>query len=138
MWLEGGALVLAALAFAIFFSAPRQFLLLSMVGSGIAWLVTGLATRHLPSGLAPFLAAFSVAAFANLCARQTDRPAQIFLLPGLVLLVPGSFGFLSLEAFLRGAFVDGAAKGFEMFLVAGAIVTGLLLANVLVPARKFL
>lgn len=137
-WLEAGALVLASLSFAIFFAAPRQFLALSMVGGGIAWLVTGLATRHLPSGLAPFLAAFSVAAFANFCARKTERPAQVFLLPGLVLLVPGSFGFLSLEAFLRGAFVDGAAKGFEMFLVAGAIVTGLLLANVLVPARKFL
>ncbi|MBI1944144.1 MAG: threonine/serine exporter family protein [Deltaproteobacteria bacterium] len=138
LWLEGGALVLAALSFAIFFSAPRQYLLASMAAGGIAWLVTGLATRHLPSGLAPFLAAFSVAAFANLCARTTERPAQVFLLPGLVLLVPGSFGFLSLEAFLRGAFLDGAAKGFEMFLISGAIVTGLLLANVLVPARKFL
>ncbi|MCC7112171.1 MAG: threonine/serine exporter family protein [Deltaproteobacteria bacterium] len=138
LWLEGIALVLAALSFAVFFSAPRQHLLLSMGGGGIAWLVTGVATRTLPSGLAPFLAAFCVAAFANLCARKTERPAQVFLLPGLVLLVPGSFGFLSLEAFLRGAFVDGAAKGFEMFLIAGAIVTGLLLANVLVPARKFL
>ncbi len=138
LWLEGGALVLAALSFAIFFAAPRQYLLLSMAAGGIAWLVTGLATRHLPSGLAPFLAAFAVATFANVCARRTERPAQVFLLPGLVLLVPGSFGFLSLEAFLRGAFLDGAAKGFEMFLIAGAIVTGLLLANVIVPARKFL
>lgn len=138
LWLEGVALVVAALSFAVFFSAPRAHLGLSMGAGGIAWLVTGIATRTLPSGLAPFLAAFGVAAFANVCARRTERPAQVFLLPGLVLLVPGSFGFLSLEAFLRGAFVDGAAKGFEMFLIAGAIVTGLLLANVLVPARKFL
>ena len=69
---------------------------------------------------------------------MTQRPSQLFLLPGLVLLVPGSFGFLSLERFLRGDFVEGAAKGFEMFLIAGALVTGLLVANVVLPARKIL
>jgi uncharacterized membrane protein YjjB (DUF3815 family) len=100
--------------------------------------VTGQATRYLPGSLAAFAAAASVTLWANSCARVTQRPAQLFLLPGLVLLVPGSFGFLSLEAFLRGEFLGGAAKGFEMFLIAGAIVTGLLLANVILPAKKIL
>jgi uncharacterized membrane protein YjjB (DUF3815 family) len=52
--------------------------------------------------------------------------------------VPGSFGVLSLESFLHGDFVTGAAKGFSMLLIAGALVTGVLLANVLLPARKLL
>jgi uncharacterized membrane protein YjjP (DUF1212 family) len=136
--LEAFALVPAAFAFAVMFSTPRKYLLGAMTSAAIAWIVTGLATRNVPASLAPFLASMSVALFANACARWSQRPAQVFLLPGMVLLVPGSFGFLSLEAFLRGEFVDGASKGFEMFLVAGAIVTGLLLANAILPARKFL
>jgi uncharacterized membrane protein YjjB (DUF3815 family) len=55
-----------------------------------------------------------------------------------MLLVPGSFGFLSLESFLTGDVLQGAAQGFQMLLVAAALVTGVLLSSVLVPPRKLL
>jgi uncharacterized membrane protein YjjP (DUF1212 family) len=138
VWLQLVALSLAALCFAVLFHVPRKHLVAAMVSGAIGWVVTGQATRYLPGSLAAFCAALSVTLWANACARTSQRPAQVFLLPGLILLVPGSFGFLSLEAFLRGEFLGGAAKGFEMFLVAGAIVTGLLMANVILPARKVL
>jgi uncharacterized membrane protein YjjP (DUF1212 family) len=138
VWLQIVAMVVASLCFAMLFHVPRQHLLAATFSGAIGWVVTGQATRYLPGSLAAFCAALSVAVWANACARYSQRPAQLFLLPGLVLLVPGSFGFLSLEAFLRGEFLGGAAKGFEMFLVAGAIVTGLLLGNVVLPARKVL
>ena len=135
--LELAALLAGAFAFTVMFAVPPKYAPWAMLAAAISWLITGLA-EHLPSGLAAFLGSLSVCLFANACARITKRPSQVFMLPGLILLVPGSFGFLSLEAFLRGNFLHGAAKGFEMFLVAGAIVTGLLLANVIFPARKFL
>jgi uncharacterized membrane protein YjjP (DUF1212 family) len=138
VWLQVVALLVSSLCFAVLFHVPRKHLLAAMMSGAIGWVVTGQATRYLPGSLAAFCAALSVTLWANGCARYTLRPAQVFLLPGLILLVPGSFGFLSLEAFLRGEFLGGAAKGFEMFLVAGAIVTGLLLANVILPARKVL
>jgi uncharacterized membrane protein YjjP (DUF1212 family) len=137
-WLQAVAMLVSAVCFGVLFNVPRQHLAPAMASGAIGWIVTGQATRYLPGSLAAFAAALSVTLWANACARATQRPAQVFLLPGLVLLVPGSFGFLSLEAFLRGEFLGGAAKGFEMFLVAGAIVTGLLLANVVLPARKVL
>ena len=138
LWLQIVALLTMAFAFAVLFHVPRYYLVPAMVSGALGWIVTGQATRYLPGSLAAFAAAVSVSLWANACARVTQRPAQVFLLPGLVLLVPGSFGFLSLEAFLRGEFLGGAAKGFEMFLIAGAIVTGLLLANVILPAKKIL
>ena len=136
--LEAAALVVASLAFGVIFSVPRRLLAWAALSGGVGWVVTALSTRTLPPALSAFSAAAAVCLFANLQARLSSRPAQLFLLPGLVLLVPGSFGFLSLEAFLRGEFLGGAAKGFEMFLIAGAIVTGLLVANVVLPARKLL
>jgi uncharacterized membrane protein YjjP (DUF1212 family) len=58
----------------------------------------------------------------------------------MMLLVPGSFGFLSLDDFLRGDVVAGAAKGFQMLLVGvgGALVMGVLVSNLVLPARKLL
>jgi len=138
-WLvELAALAVSSLSVAVLFSVPRRLLPGAMASVAIGWIVAGLGGRHFAGAPAAFCAAFAVALFSNALARFTSRPSQVFVVPGLVLLVPGSFGFLSLDAFLEGELAGGAAKGFEMFLVAGSIVTGLLVASVLLPARKIL
>ena len=96
------------------------------------------AARHLPSHISAFLSAFAVSMLANGLARRTSRPAQLFQLPGMMLLVPGSFGFLSFSDFLRGDVVHGVSRAFSMMLVGVALVIGLLLANAVLPARKLL
>jgi uncharacterized membrane protein YjjP (DUF1212 family) len=132
------AVLAASVALAVLFSVPRRYWWSSVLSAGIGWVTTGLGTRYLPGQLAAFGAALAISLYANLAARITQRPAQLFQLPGMTLLVPGSFGFLSLEAFLRGELAGGAAKGFEMLLIAGGIVAGVLMANVLLPAKKLL
>jgi uncharacterized membrane protein YjjP (DUF1212 family) len=132
------ALVAASLGIAVIFNVPRRYLGPAIASGAIGYVATALGTRHLPGHVSAFAAALGVCLFANGLARATDRPAQLYQLPGMMLLVPGSFGFLSLEDFLRGDFLNGAAKGFSMLLITGALVTGILLANVLLPARKLL
>jgi uncharacterized membrane protein YjjP (DUF1212 family) len=132
------ALIFASLSFGVTFSMPRPILFTAIGSGAIAWGVPAWATGHAPVSMAAFLAALGVSLYANVLARTTQRPSQTFLLPGLVLLVPGSFGFLSLEAFLRGEFLGGAAKAFDMFLIAGSIVIGLLVAKAILPSRKWL
>lgn len=132
------ALLIASLAFGVLFNMPRHLLHVAVLSGAVGWLATVLGAAWLPGPLAAFSAALALSLFGNAFARITQRPAQLFLLPGLILLVPGSFGFLSLEEFLRGDFVQGAARGFDMFLIAGALVTGLLVANVVLPAKKIL
>jgi uncharacterized membrane protein YjjP (DUF1212 family) len=132
------AMVAASLAFGVLFAVPRRYAWAAVVSAAIGWTTTGLGTRYLPAHVASFGASLAVCLFANTAARLTQRPAQLFQLPGMMLLVPGSFGFLSLEDFLRGDFQSGQAKGFAMLLIAGGIVTGVLLANVIFPAKKLL
>jgi uncharacterized membrane protein YjjB (DUF3815 family) len=132
------ALVAASLGIAVIFSVPKRYLGAAIGSGAIGYVATALGTRHLPGHVSAFAAALAVCLFANGLARRTDRPAQLYQLPGMMLLVPGSFGFLSLEDFLRGDFLNGAAKAFSMLLITGALVTGILLANVLLPAKKLL
>lgn len=132
------ALIAASLAFGVLFRVPRRLLHTAVAGGAIAWIATQLGAAFLPGHIAAFAAALALCLYANGVARFTNRPAQVFLLPGMVLLVPGSFGFRSLEAILRGDLLGGAMKGFEMFLIAGALVTGLLVGNVVFPAKKIL
>lgn len=135
---QGLALLIASLSFGVLFRVPRRWLVTAVASGAVAWIATLAGAAWLPAHIAAFAAALALCLFANGVARVTRRPSQAFLLPGMVLLVPGSFGFRSLEALLRGDLLGGALKGFEMFLIAGALVTGLLVANVLLPARKIL
>jgi uncharacterized membrane protein YjjP (DUF1212 family) len=132
------AMLAASLAFAVLFVVPKRFAWAAILSASIGWIATSLGTRHLPPHVASFGASLAVCLYANGAARITQRPAQLFQLPGMMLLVPGSVGFLSLEDFLRGDFASGQAKGFTMLLIAGGIVTGVLLANVVLPAKKIL
>lgn len=132
------ALLGASLAFAVLFAVPRAYLWTAVASGAIGYIATAVGVRHLPGHVAAFTAAFAVCATSNVFARVTGRPAQLFQLPGLTLLVPGSFGFLSLESFLSGDFVRGAGQGFQMVLVAAALVTGVLVSSVLVPPKKLL
>jgi uncharacterized membrane protein YjjP (DUF1212 family) len=132
------ALVASSIGIAIIFKVPQRFLGAALASGAIGYVATALGTRYLPGHVSAFAAALAVCLFANGLARVTDRPSQLYQLPGMMLLVPGSFGFLSLEDFLRGDFLNGAAKGFSMLLIAGALVTGILLANAVLPPKKLL
>ncbi|MDF2694095.1 MAG: hypothetical protein K0S65_2478, partial [Labilithrix sp.] len=134
------ALFVSSLGFGAVFQVPKRWLWTTFVSSAAGWVVADVALHfRLPGHVAAFLAALSVCMFANALARITNRPAQLFQLPGMMLLVPGSFGFLSLSAFLesRDASV-GTQRGFTMALVGAALVIGVLVANVIVPSRKLL
>ena len=75
---------------------------------------------------------------SNLASRWLDQPSAIALIPALILLVPGSLGFRSLQALLADDVVGGIESLFSMALVAIALVSGLLVANLLMTPRRLL
>lgn len=88
-------------------------------------------------GLGPelglFVGALVVGSASNLYARFLHRPAAVTLVPGILLLVPGSVGFRSLTSLLDQQVVLGVETAFKMVLIAVALVAGMLVANVIVP-----
>ena len=82
------------------------------------------------------MAALTVGVASNLYALVLDRPSQVTLVPGVLLLVPGSLGFRSVTSLLEREVITGVETAFQMALIATALVAGLLVANVAVPRRK--
>lgn len=134
---QGVAVVFAALGFGVLLGLPRQQLGVAVASGALVWLANLLA-RPLPAGHAAFLAAPVLGIGSSLYARRTQRPAQVFLMPGMLLLVPGALSFRSLDTLLTGEAVAGLEGLADVVLVAGALVMGLLVANVAVPSRKVL
>ena len=134
------ALALSSLSFAVIFQVPRRYVWAALVSGATGYAVTALAVRYIPEAphVSAFCAALAVCVLSNGLARITNRPAQLFQLPGMILLVPGSFGFVSLGEMLAKRAEAGVQTGFTMALVGMALVIGVLVANVVMPPRKLL
>jgi len=133
------ALLLAPVAFVVLFAARwREAPVIIATG------ITGfLAARTASSvyadpAVGSFLGALVVGLLANLYARRADRPATVPLLPGILMLVPGSLGYRALDAFVRHDTLRGVETAFSMLLVAISLVGGLLTANAVLPPRRTL
>jgi uncharacterized membrane protein YjjB (DUF3815 family) len=62
----------------------------------------------------------------------------VVLIPAALLLVPGSMGFRGMTSLLARDTVSGLESMFAMFVVAAAIVGGLLVANATLAPRRVL
>jgi len=131
------ALCVASFAFAVLFAVPKKWLWTALVSGVVGYSASAFALRSMPVYVAAFLASGCVCAFANGMARITDKPAQLYQIPGMMVLVPGTFGFLSMSELARGE-NTGAIKAVEVLLVAGGLVIGVIGANAVVPPRKIL
>lgn len=137
-WTVWLALLSAPPAFAILFEArAREFGVI--LATGVAGFVaTRVGAATLGPDLAAFLGALVIGLASNLYARLADRPASVPLMPGILLLVPGSLGYRSLTSFLEREALAGMDWAFQTGLVAVSLVGGLLAANVLLPPRRTL
>jgi uncharacterized membrane protein YjjB (DUF3815 family) len=108
-------------------------------GCFIAGSIIELSRVYFPeASLSAFFGALATGLYANALARWTRRPAQVFLVPGLVLLVPGMFGFMSFGRLFAGDVAGGASGAFQTLMVGAALATGIVVANTTLPPRKSL
>jgi uncharacterized membrane protein YjjB (DUF3815 family) len=132
------ALVVAAFGVAIVVQAKRRAFgwILAACVAGYAGSRAGTAWLGGPMGV--LVGALALGVLANVYARWLDRPAQVVLVPAVLLLVPGSMGFRGMSSLLDKDTLTGVEILFAMFVVAIAIVAGLLVANAIVSPRRSL
>lgn len=137
LWLQAIALLCAAFGFGVLLGLPKQKLSIALASGALVWVVSAV-TRPLAGSHAAFINALVLAVGANAWARATLKPSQVFLMPGMLLLVPGALSFRSLDSMLSGNAVAGLNGLVDVVLIAGALVMGLLVANVALPPNKAL
>jgi uncharacterized membrane protein YjjB (DUF3815 family) len=140
-WTELPALALTALGLLVLFRARLRDYGWIAAGAALALYGSRLGGRLLGAEFAAFAGAFLLGVGANLLRRLRDRPTALVQVPGLMLLVPGSLGFRSVSALVSENVLVGVQAAFTTILVAVSLVTGLLIANLLVapgpsPGRR--
>lgn len=133
-----GTIFVATLCMAILFQAHMRYAWVMVVAGLISFYTARYGTLYFGPEVGVLIAAMCVGVASNLYARVFDRPALMMMLPGLIVLVPGSLGLRSLQMFMSDATIDGVQSSFTVLVVGVALVVGLLLANVIMPPRKVL
>lgn len=86
----------------------------------------------------PFLSGAIIAATSNVFSRYKKRPAMIFLLPAIILLVPGSIGFKGINLVFNKDLLAGVDSIFNMGLIGISLVSGTYFGSLLVKPRRTL
>ena len=135
-WTSWAALVVAPLAFTVLFRAHARDAGWILVAGALGILGSRFGAAKLGPELGAFIGALTIGVASNLYAWLLRRPSSVTLVPGTLLLVPGSIGFRSLSSLLDREVVTGVETAFTMVLIAAGLVAGLLLANVVTPLRR--
>jgi len=128
-WWIGPALVAVAFGSMIRFRARWRDFWAALGASTVALGAARLGTFYLGPFAGPFAAAFILGSAANVYAIVFRQPSQMITVPGLAMLVPGSFGVRSLASLLSHDITLGVDTAFHMVLIAMALVCGLLISN---------
>jgi uncharacterized membrane protein YjjP (DUF1212 family) len=138
VWTLWVALFIVPAALSVLFRARRQELPWIAVGTTVAYWGTFYGVTYLGPLLGAAVGACLSGLAANVFARLKRRPAVVLVVPSLILLVPGSIGYSSLELMMESDVLSGLDTAVTTMLVGVSLVAGLLLSNVLVPPRNAL
>ncbi len=137
-WSQWLAMIVSSIGIAIVVQAQLRAFGWILAACAIGYIGAAIGTRWLDAQLGVVIGAFAVGVLGNLFARRMERPAQVVQVPAVLLLVPGSMGFRGMSSLLGHDTMTGVETVFAMFVVATAIVAGLLIANAVVSPRRSL
>jgi uncharacterized membrane protein YjjP (DUF1212 family) len=137
IWVEAGALVLAAFAFAVLFRTERRDYPVVMCAAAAGYLISRLAGDAWGSPIGVFLSALALTAAGNGYARWWKRPGALVRVPGIVLLVPGSASLRGvITLFQQQQLAAGQEALIGVLNILLALIAGLLFGNLLLPTRR--
>lgn len=132
------ALFTVPLGFMVLFNAELKDLKWIVLACWCSYFAMKFAGGYFSSFLSVSIASLCLGLFGNVFALISNRPSSIILVPGIILLVPGSLGFKSITSLIDNETVLGIETAFSMTLTAMALVSGLVLSNILVSAKRVL
>ncbi len=129
-WTLWIALMTTSWSFMILFQSRWQELPWIIVATLIAFWISRWGVAEMGQTTGAFLGALSVGLFANLAYKIKQVPTASIMMPGFIILVPGSVGFKSLTALLENDIVGGLETAFNMVIIGISLVTGLLISSI--------
>lgn len=121
---------IATIGFSVFLNAPKSSLLPAGITGGIGWSIYYCLFNTTNNDiLANFLAATLVALISEILARKLKYPAILFVIPGIIPLVPGLGMYNTMLYLVQSNYELAIAKGANVLFAGVAISLGVLIVT---------
>lgn len=117
----------ATFGFSILFHVPKKLLFWASVVGGLGYFIYDycISFGH-GKVIACFIGSYLIGLLGDILARLFRETATVFVIPGIIPLVPGAGMYYTMLATVNGDLSLAARTGTETILVAGAIAVALL------------
>ena len=135
-WVEGLGVLIAPLCFTVLLQADGEQAPWIVLAAAAAYLTSRFAGRAMGEELGAFLGALMVSAGSTFIARRRDTTPIVTIVPGLLILVPGSIGLRSVTSFSQQKVVTGVETAFKVALIGVSLAAGVLAGRALTGALR--
>jgi uncharacterized membrane protein YjjP (DUF1212 family) len=137
-WVYPITLFMVVLSLAILFRARLRDTGFILLTGGLAYAASRIGAHFVGPELSAFIGALALGICSNIYGRWLNRSALVLNTVGIMLLVPGSLGYRSLESLIQQDTLPGLDSAFRAVMVLVALSGGILVANSVVPPRRLL
>ncbi|MGX5175420.1 threonine/serine ThrE exporter family protein [Aliikangiella sp. IMCC44653] len=135
IWTTFIAVAVGAIALVPTFEARKKDTLWFLIAALSAYTSVYFASKLLGPTLGAFCGAIIVGLLAKFLSRAFNIPGAMIMMPGFIILVPGSVGYRSILALVEKDVVGGLQTAFDVAVIGIALVAGFLISS-MVPLPK--
>lgn len=135
-WVEGLGVIVAPLCFTVLLQANAKDAPWIVLAAATAYLTSRFAGQALGEELGAFLGALMVSGGSTFIALRRDSTPIVTIVPGLLILVPGSIGLRSVTSFSQQKVVTGVETAFKVALIGVSLAAGVLAGRALTAALR--
>lgn len=138
IWVRYLIFPVTSLAFVVTFKANKKQIFPIFLAGLVAVTSSTLLMMKFDRLASVFMSSMIISMLSNFYARKFNRTSLMMLLPGIIFLVPGAFGFKSMSQILNKDILVGIETALESIKIAMSLVAGFFFGNVIVNPRKSL
>lgn len=117
----------ATLSFSVLFNVDKKDLVLCGLTGSVGWLFYNIALENNLSIISStFVFSVIITSMSRFLANIRKTPITVFLISGIIPLVPGAGVYYTMYNILNGQNSDAMLKGIETLKIAGAIAIGII------------
>ena len=121
---------LAAVGFAVFLNSPKKTLYVSGAVGMISWIIYVLLMRiNFDMMSSNFIAASVATLLCEILARRMRKPTILFVVPGIITLIPGLGLYNTMSFVVEGDFQQAFTTGANVLLASGSIALGVIVVS---------
>lgn len=130
---EIASCVVGALGYALMYNVKRDKIIPATIGGFVTITVYVVTNKIFNQIILPTtLASAAITIYSEVLARKLKSPATVFLLPGIIPLVPGGGLFYTMSGLLTGNKAEFNYYGMSTFQTAIGLAIGVILTSVIV------